>query len=67
MDFNQKIQNLTQQLNLASREVIIQDRMLGQTRERAAELQGRINMLLELQETYVLEEKSQAKAAKKKK
>lgn len=62
MDFDAKIQNLSQQLTAANREVIIQDRILGQTRERVAELQGRINMLIELK----AEEKKPQPAAVKK-
>ncbi|GAH86242.1 unnamed protein product, partial [marine sediment metagenome] len=50
MNYDEKIQNLTQQISVASREVIIQDRILGQAREKVAELQGRINMLAELQQ-----------------
>jgi len=50
MNYDEKIQNLTQQIAAASRDVIIQDRVLGQARERVAELQGRINMLVELQQ-----------------
>jgi len=50
MNFNEKIQILTQRISEANREVIIQDRILGQTRERVAEIQGRINMLVELQQ-----------------
>lgn len=50
MNFDERIQNLTTQSQAANRDVIIQDRLLGQARERVAEIQGRINMLVELQQ-----------------
>lgn len=50
MNYDERIKNLTDQINAASREVIIQDRVLGQHRERVAEIQGKINMLVELQQ-----------------
>jgi len=66
MDFDAKIQNLGMQLNEANKDVIIQDRILGQARERLAELQGRINMLVELQqeEKVTLAGKSKKEAKK---
>jgi len=70
MNYDEKIQNLMQQIAAASRDVIIQDRVLGQARERVAELQGRINMLVELQEKdpqleehrKIMEEENKARA-----
>lgn len=66
MNYDERIQNLQAQSQAANRDVIIQDRLLGQARERVAEIQGRINMLVELQETYVLEKKEKAKKPVKK-
>jgi len=66
MNYDERIAALTMQVNAASREVIIQDRILGQHREVVAELQGRINMLVELKEMFVLEERAKAMKSKKK-
>lgn len=62
MNFDERIQNLQAQSQAANRDVIIQDRLLGQARERVAEIQGRINMLVELK----AEEKKPQPAAVKK-
>ncbi|MBA7680529.1 hypothetical protein ES703_88846 [subsurface metagenome] len=67
MNYDEKIQNLQAQSQAANRDVIIQDRLLGQTRERVAEIQGRINMLVELKAEEKPKEKVIGKATKKKK
>jgi len=50
MNYSERLGFLRQQLNAAMQASIVQDRMLGQAREKAAEIQGRINMLVELQQ-----------------
>jgi len=50
MDIGKRLELLKLQLNAAMQASIVQDRMLGQAREKAAEIQGRINMLVELQQ-----------------
>lgn len=66
MNFDERIQNLQRQAEAANRDVIIQDRILGQARERVAEIQGRINMLVELKAEEKKQVKKEAKKPRKK-
>ena len=62
MDLKNKLQQLRVMLNQATKEAILQENVLQGVRQRAAEIQGRINQIQELLNEENVNKKKRSKA-----